>query len=122
MDDDDNPANYCFKEKRVKTIVFDENIQGPAEYDLQYFPASIIEKTDPTGQTHNDMRVFNPVKEQHDEELPENSYLKELRRLDIAAQEKKREQEAFLELEREQKGKKKKPIELPKVYGPKMLF
>jgi len=47
---------------------------------LEYFPASIIEKTDAQGMTHNDVRVFRESKLMPDGELPEDSFMKELQR------------------------------------------
>lgn len=48
--------------------------------ELQYFPASIIEKTDPQGMTHNDLRIFTETKSNADLDIPDNSFIKELQR------------------------------------------
>jgi hypothetical protein len=48
---------------------------------LQYFPASIIEKTDPTGNSHSELRIFDEVKENADPEIPDRAFIKQLRNI-----------------------------------------
>jgi len=45
---------------------------------LEYFPASIIERTDPQGMTHNDVRIFKESKLMADGEIPDDSFMKNL--------------------------------------------
>lgn len=99
----DDVSNFTFKsDSKVPCPIGSPDEANEADYILQYFPASIIEKTDPNGTTHNDLRVFNPKNDQADIEIPDEAYIKELRKQAILP--------PNVEL---QKGKH---------YGPKMLF
>lgn len=50
---------------------------------LQYFPASIIEKVDPAGQIHNELRIFNENPAEPDSELPPNAFVRQLRTVGV---------------------------------------
>jgi hypothetical protein len=64
------------KHENYKFYRMRSNIYG----ELQYFPASIIEKTDPQGMTHNDLRIFTETKSNADLDIPDDSFIKELQR------------------------------------------
>jgi hypothetical protein len=64
--------NYKFYKK--------EHDLGKYEH-LEYFPASIIEKTDPQGTTHDDVRIFTETKRNADLDIPEDSFIIELQRV-----------------------------------------
>jgi hypothetical protein len=57
---------------------FREKYIGDGE-TLQYFPASIIEKTDPQGITHNELRVFNQDERYPDSKIPSNAIIFKLK-------------------------------------------
>ena len=44
---------------------------------MQYFPASIIEKTDNEGNNYNDLRIYNEVCSLPDVEVPEQSLVRQ---------------------------------------------
>lgn len=56
----------------------EEEVQS---YELQYFPASIIEQTSANGDTFNELRVFRMDKGEHDPEIPDEAHIKQLRLL-----------------------------------------
>lgn len=51
------------------------------KYDLQYAPCSIIEMVDPSGNSHSQLRVFDKEERSPDLEVPEDSYLMEMKNL-----------------------------------------
>ena len=66
-----NAKNYEFKEEKMDNW----------KYPLQYCPCSIIEKTDPNGNTHNELRVFWETEGEADLALDERSLVNELKNL-----------------------------------------
>lgn len=61
---------------RFNYTIYDD-AQGRCE--LQYFPASIIEKVDPDGKIHNELRVFNEQLNGIDTEIPDRAFVKQLK-------------------------------------------
>jgi hypothetical protein len=69
FDDHDYRADYYrFRTKDV----------GGYKNEMQYFAGSILEKSDPTGNTHNELRLFIETEGEPDYEVPKESYLHEL--------------------------------------------
>lgn len=54
---------------------------GEWKYPLQYCPWSIIEKSDPQGNTHNELRVFCETEGEADLPLDNKSHINELQRI-----------------------------------------
>jgi hypothetical protein len=49
------------------------------ETGLEYFPASIIEKTDAEGNTHNDLRIFHEAISRPDVKIPEEALIAQMK-------------------------------------------
>ena len=66
--------NYTFKTLDKIT----QEIKYP-NCPLQYFAGSIIEKSDETGTTHNDLRLFTETEDEADLEVPRESIIYDLK-------------------------------------------
>jgi hypothetical protein len=62
--ENDSPDSFFFKRN---------------ENGLEYFPASIVETYDDEGESHNDLRVFNPGKDIPDEEIDHSSLIHQMK-------------------------------------------